>query len=311
VRFALVVVLAACNVVFPLRDPIGAPPPDDAHGADTDPNADSDGDGIPDGVDNCPFVANADQHDEDRDGVGDVCDNCPHVANPLQENDFETAKGLPADDLGDACDREASRQCIVRFDPFTSFGEGTEQIGAWNHVASTDTWDHIDLGEDALLVLLDHVAANELVVLGATVIDFVATDAQADAIGVYHVLGVAADPLPDGVYAEFTSSANPPQPPAMLHLAERTTELGSVPFMPTVTMSTSGVGSKVRLELDLRISGMVTATANVGGATASQAGSLGSPFQAGAIGLRASHIATSFEYTLVIEDSNVDCPPRE
>ncbi len=39
-----------------------------------DPEADSDGDGVPDATDNCPTVSNADQADADFDGVGDACD---------------------------------------------------------------------------------------------------------------------------------------------------------------------------------------------------------------------------------------------
>ncbi len=39
-----------------------------------DPNADYDGDGVPDASDNCPIVANADQADSDHDGVGNACD---------------------------------------------------------------------------------------------------------------------------------------------------------------------------------------------------------------------------------------------
>ena len=82
--------------------------------------ADSDGDGIVNGLDNCPAIANAnqqdldfddvgdvcdicptvqntDQVDSDGDGKGDACDNCPTVSNPLQQNS-------DGDLLGDACD---------------------------------------------------------------------------------------------------------------------------------------------------------------------------------------------------------------
>lgn len=83
------------------------------------PATDTDGDGKPDCVDNCPINPNPDQLDTDEDGVGDVCDNCanpnsdqadtdgdghpdgcdncPTVANPAQ-SDFDL------DGIGDACD---------------------------------------------------------------------------------------------------------------------------------------------------------------------------------------------------------------
>ena len=38
---------------------------------------DADADGVEDEHDNCPTLANADQHDGDADRVGDVCDQCP------------------------------------------------------------------------------------------------------------------------------------------------------------------------------------------------------------------------------------------
>ena len=58
---------------------------------------DGDGDGTPDGNDNCVSVRNPDQRDVDMDGVGDACDNCPGVFNPDQADG--TANGI-----GDACE---------------------------------------------------------------------------------------------------------------------------------------------------------------------------------------------------------------
>lgn len=40
---------------------------------------DSDGDGIADGLDNCPTTFNSDQADTDGDGIGDACDPCPTI----------------------------------------------------------------------------------------------------------------------------------------------------------------------------------------------------------------------------------------
>lgn len=60
-------------------------------------DTDDDGDAVPDGQDNCPFTANADQIETDADGIGDACDNCSEVPNENQaDND--------ADDVGDICD---------------------------------------------------------------------------------------------------------------------------------------------------------------------------------------------------------------
>lgn len=74
---------------------------------------DFDGDGVPDGTDNCPTVPNPDQADSDGDGIGDccdsdapdqdgdgianTCDNCPAVYNADQAD-------TDADGIGDACE---------------------------------------------------------------------------------------------------------------------------------------------------------------------------------------------------------------
>jgi thrombospondin type 3 repeat protein len=58
--------------------------------------SDSDGDGVADANDNCPAAVNTDQADADADGVGDACDNCPATANPDQAD-------ADGDGTGDAC----------------------------------------------------------------------------------------------------------------------------------------------------------------------------------------------------------------
>jgi hypothetical protein len=83
-------------------------------GLTPDPTADFDEDKVLDSEDNCPEIANPDQHDADGDGQGDACemdddgdgvadedDNCPLVANADQQDGDE-------DGVGDACPAGAS-----------------------------------------------------------------------------------------------------------------------------------------------------------------------------------------------------------
>jgi len=58
---------------------------------------DTDEDGVPDPVDDCPGQANADQADRDHDDVGDACDNCVEADNGDQLD-------CDLDGRGDVCD---------------------------------------------------------------------------------------------------------------------------------------------------------------------------------------------------------------
>lgn len=99
-RLALVVLVAGCG--FRLNAVGGGSDGgvDGTHDAviDAPPGvSDGDGDGVPDTLDNCVMVANADQRDHDSDGRGDVCDLCPHIP---EGSDTDT----DGDGVGDACD---------------------------------------------------------------------------------------------------------------------------------------------------------------------------------------------------------------
>jgi len=63
---------------------------------------DSDGDGIPDDQDNCPYTYNPEQEDDDNDDVGDACDSLPNTPNPTQVDPNNWADGVVADHLAAA-----------------------------------------------------------------------------------------------------------------------------------------------------------------------------------------------------------------
>ncbi|HEY5923791.1 MAG TPA: thrombospondin type 3 repeat-containing protein [Kofleriaceae bacterium] len=95
----LVVGLAGCDVVFRLDD-LKTCATCDA-GVDVSDGllaGDSDGDYVLDGMDNCPSIANRDQHNHDGDMTGDACDPCPHMSLPSSDADTD------GDGLGNGCD---------------------------------------------------------------------------------------------------------------------------------------------------------------------------------------------------------------
>jgi len=102
-RFA--VAAAFVTACFGPHDEAGSPcassacPSDQVcrHGTCYHPADDTDKDGLPDGMDNCPGIANPDQSDEDGDGIGDACDPCPvDPVDPPSDPD--------GDGVSDSCD---------------------------------------------------------------------------------------------------------------------------------------------------------------------------------------------------------------
>lgn len=296
--------LSGCDAVFSLsaRDARDA--------GDLDAPGDGDADGVLDSTDNCAAIANADQHDEDHDGIGDVCDNCPHLANADQANTQEA----PSDDLGDACDGEATTQCIVMFDPFTQ-RPGTIAKGDWPLVTDGDSIVQQDFGEpDGMLLLSDGLYAAEVIVAGARVEFFASNDLQFHRVGIWHATDFGISGPLMGVVAQYsdaqTASSNGP---AVLDVRQPSVPatVGTANFDAAVTMATAGVGAEATLQLDMRTPRKVSARATVATTTAVlQAGSLADLLPAGRVGFRTENTRARFTYVLVYQDSGAACPAR-
>ena len=108
---------------------------------------DSDGDGIKDSVDKCPYKYNPDQLDSDNDGVGDVCDNCKTTPNADQLD-------TDGDGVGDICDN-----CVYGFNP--------SQIDS-DHDGKGDACDPCPFdASDACGPILQGVSLHENYILGS------------------------------------------------------------------------------------------------------------------------------------------------
>ncbi len=126
---------------------------------------DGDGDSVPDAVDNCTDVSNADQVNSDQDQYGDACDwcpldarndedldgycvgshnptfsafrrgndNCPLVPNPDQRD-------IDADGIGDACDPATCRNGIKEGNEVCDIGKGTGPNDRWGCKSDCSGW---------------------------------------------------------------------------------------------------------------------------------------------------------------------------
>jgi hypothetical protein len=98
--------------------------------------ADTDGDSVCDGLDNCPTAYNPSQLDTDHDGRGNACDNCVGVANPDQRD-------TDNDGWGDACDN-----CPFAYNP-TQYDTDGDGIGdACDNCLSVRNPDQADFDHD-------------------------------------------------------------------------------------------------------------------------------------------------------------------
>ena len=62
--------------------------------------ADTDGDGIPDDLDNCTLVPNANQLDADADGYGNICDADLNNSGTVTAGDFAILRGVLGQSAG-------------------------------------------------------------------------------------------------------------------------------------------------------------------------------------------------------------------
>jgi hypothetical protein len=177
-RWLLCVVAAGCKFAPSNQRTADAPPitPDTGSASIVD----TDGDGIPDSIDNCPTIPNPDQHDKDGDGRGDVCDSCPSVATPT---DVDT----DGDGVGDPCDPRPSTpgDKIALFDGFYT----SNDVADWTAMPNTP-WEVLPQGG----VEQDNTQAGDRgLFYGSFGATYAAVTISIDAVSVGGAAGVCAE----------------------------------------------------------------------------------------------------------------------
>jgi len=118
-------VLAGCSFEVPTESGSGGA----SGGVDAGAIAakDTDGDGVDDLADVCPYVVDPEQRDHDTDRRGDLCDVCPHR--------MESGADVDLDGVGDVCDPRPT----IAGDRIAYF-EGFYKPVSWAAVIGGNTW---------------------------------------------------------------------------------------------------------------------------------------------------------------------------
>ena len=132
--------------------------------------SDTDGDGVPDLYDNCPYVANPGQEDGDGDGVGDICDNCLNKVNSDQFDFDHNGEGDACDDTAMGEDPSDKPIAVPSALPSYSIGDTinldiavTLKPVDWTGDSVVDDTDYVTPNPYNVVVRLYDCVGNELI----------------------------------------------------------------------------------------------------------------------------------------------------
>jgi len=289
---AVVVGSGGCNLVFGLEPPSGnvaddAAPGDDGRAGDG-PARDAAADARVCG-----------DHDEDGDGVPDGCDNCPHVANTNQANVLDSAQ----DDVGDACDPRPNLpgDVLLRFDSFATIPTDMTLIvngpGAGFDVAGDVLIDgDATVGADALarfpvpdsgrIVVVTRLAINNLIE---------PQQAETASAGVWAIIdgdGTAVT-FPSGVFGEVGVAAGT--------VRQSLTQLVDTAGSRVQGLTPPEFGAGLDVTLTIKIAAVPFAQLQVTPSTGTtdQLMLTGGTRRAGDVGLRTHSVGATFRYLVV------------
>lgn len=183
---------------------------------------DTDGDGVDDVDDNCPYLANADQSDRDDDGIGDVCDACPDESNEGGVGCSTTIEAIrnPDDPNHPAVGSRVTFTGVVSADRpgsgfFVQEPGATEWGGLWAYAPGSPLADVADLVE-VTGVVADYYGLTEIEVESVTVTGSGAVPepllVDACAIGTGGALAEPLESMLVVVEAVEVTDANPDDP---------------------------------------------------------------------------------------------------